>query len=91
MKSHVHIEIEGVEAHHKAIRFETFKEARSLHINGFIRNIPPSSLLIAAEGETENINQFMDWCRLYFTPKSQQIKSRPYSGFATYNDFLIID
>jgi len=30
MKSYVHIEIEGVEAHHKAIRFEAFKEAGSL-------------------------------------------------------------
>lgn len=36
--------------------------ANNLNINGFIRNEPDRSVYIEAEGEEDNLNQFIQWC-----------------------------
>ncbi len=38
-------------------------KADELSIKGFVRNEPGGSVYIEAEGEINNMNQFLDWCK----------------------------
>jgi len=44
-------------------RASTKEIADDLQINGTVRNNPDGSVSIEAEGEEENLNQFVDWCK----------------------------
>jgi len=37
--------------------------ARSLGLNGFVRNEPDGSVYIEAEGRDRELSQFEDWCK----------------------------
>lgn len=43
-------------------RASTKEKAQALHITGFVRNAPAGSVYIEAEGEAENLKQFIHWC-----------------------------
>lgn len=42
-------------------RNNTEKKARSMDLTGFVKNMPDGSVLIEAEGEEENLDQFIEW------------------------------
>jgi acylphosphatase len=44
-------------------RYYTLRIADEKHITGYIRNKPDGSVFIEAEGEKENIESFLMWCR----------------------------
>ena len=44
-------------------RASTKDRADELHIKGTVGNNADGSVSIEAEGEDENLNQFVDWCR----------------------------
>ncbi|MBI2013716.1 MAG: acylphosphatase [Candidatus Colwellbacteria bacterium] len=58
------------------------KRAEELGIKGFAENLPDGSVYIEAEGEEENLKNFIDWCH-QGSPLAQ-VKS---VGFK-YNDNL---
>lgn len=37
--------------------------AEKLDVRGFAQNLPDGSVYIEAEGDEENIKQFIDWCQ----------------------------
>lgn len=43
-------------------RASTKDVAKKFGISGFVCNHPDGSVVIEAEGEEENLNQFMEWC-----------------------------
>jgi acylphosphatase len=43
-------------------RASTKEKANELEIKGFVRNEPDDSVYIEAEGEAENLKQFINWC-----------------------------
>jgi len=45
-------------------RFYTHKKAKELEILGFVKNMPDGSVYIEAEGEHDNLEQFIDWCEM---------------------------
>lgn len=45
-------------------RYAAKNMARSLGLNGFVRNIPDGSVYIEIEGNEDNIKDFIRWCRL---------------------------
>jgi acylphosphatase len=55
---HVSGKVQGV-----FFRASTQEKAQMLSINGFVRNEPDGSVAIEAEGETENLKLFIDWCK----------------------------
>ncbi len=57
-KIHVRGYVQGV-----GFRWSAAREARILGISGFVKNMPDGSVYIEAEGQEENIREFMDWCR----------------------------
>lgn len=43
-------------------RYYTEKKARDLEIHGFVKNRPDGSVYVEAEGKTENLELFVQWC-----------------------------
>ena len=39
------------------------QKAEEMGINGFVRNEPDGAVYIEAEGQKENLEQFLNWCR----------------------------
>ena len=44
-------------------RFETKRMARVYGLKGFVKNLPDGSVLIEAEGEEEQLRNFILWCK----------------------------
>jgi len=44
-------------------RFSTVQTAQDLHIKGFVQNKPDRTVYIEAEGDAENLNNFVQWCK----------------------------
>ena len=44
-------------------RWRASKEARNLDIKGFVKNLSNGSVYIEAEGTTDQLNSFVEWCR----------------------------
>jgi len=91
MVQHVDIEIRGLDSSHHAFRFETFRQARTLHINGYVKNISSDALKIVAVGKAQDVNEFINWCHRFFDPGSKYLQHSLQSGSIKYNDFLIMD
>ena len=44
-------------------RFSTVQKAQENNITGFVRNQPDGTVYIEAEGDAQNLNRFMEWCK----------------------------
>ncbi len=44
-------------------RYYTEREARRLGISGYVQNRPDGSVYIEAEGEENDMEAFIEWCR----------------------------
>ena len=58
----VHISVFG-QVQHKGFRFTAMQAAYQRGIRGFIQNRKDGSIYIVAEGEEEQLNGFIEWCR----------------------------
>jgi acylphosphatase len=45
-------------------RYAAKNMARSLALNGFVKNLPDQSVYMEIEGEEEKIRDYIRWCRL---------------------------
>lgn len=45
-----------------SFRFYAKDKAQELKIKGWVRNEPDGSVLILAQGEKENLREFINWC-----------------------------
>ena len=53
----IHGEVQGV-----GFRYAARSQARYTGIKGFVKNQYDGTVYIEAEGDTENINEFLSWC-----------------------------
>lgn len=44
-------------------RYSAKEKADQLNIKGLAKNMPDESLYLEAEGEEENLNKFIEWCK----------------------------
>jgi len=44
-------------------RYNTMKKANELDIKGWVKNLRDGRVEIMAEGEEENLNKFIEWCK----------------------------
>jgi acylphosphatase len=44
-------------------RWSAASEARSLGINGYVKNLPDGSVYIEAEGTEMSVTRFIEWCK----------------------------
>lgn len=67
------------------------KKADELKVTGFIMNEPDGSVYIEAEGEKENLENFLNWCRK--GPKKAEVENFEYQEhpeLKNFKDFKII-
>jgi acylphosphatase len=62
MKKHFNIRIKG-KVQGVFFRGSTKEKGDALDISGFVRNEPDGTVYIEAEGEEENLRNFIQWCR----------------------------
>lgn len=62
MKKHLNIKIFG-RVQGVFFRYTARKKAKELGIGGFVRNEEGGSVYIEAEGESENLEKFLEWSR----------------------------
>lgn len=83
-KIHVMGYVQGV-----GFRWSAAREADRHGITGFVRNLPDGSVYIEAEGTSNQLNSFVDWCRrgpgLGFV---ESVTTDPYPP-VNYKDFRI--
>lgn len=60
---HYNIKISG-RVQGVGFRYSAAGEARYRGIKGFVKNLPDGSVYIEAEGSAEQLNSFVEWCRL---------------------------
>lgn len=63
MKRHLNITLSG-KVQHIGFRFMTMQAAYKYGVFGFTRNKSNGSIYIEAEGEDENLQKFLDWCKV---------------------------
>lgn len=60
-KLRVHLVIEG-RVQGVWFRDSTRRQAQSLGVSGWVRNLPDGRVEVLAEGETDRVERFVDWC-----------------------------
>lgn len=71
-------------------RYSAQQKARELNINGFVRNEFGDAVYIEAEGEEDNLRQFLEWCRKgpsYAVVEKVESEFKP--EFKNFKDFTI--
>ena len=71
-----------------AFRYTAIRQARSLGVTGWVRNLRDGRVEVLIEGEESHVNEMVDWCR--HGPRTAsvtdiQIESLPYTG--KFRDF----
>ena len=68
-------------------RFSTVQKAQEFNIRGFVKNKYDGTVYIEAEGEAENLNSFLEWCKKGPTAatvqntETQEIPIQEFSSF----------
>jgi acylphosphatase len=62
MQSRIHAIISGT-VQGVFYRASTQNEAKKLDLTGFVRNLPDGSVELEAQGETDEIDRLLEWCR----------------------------
>ena len=86
---HVNVSIRG-RVHGVWFRKTAKLEADNRSICGFVRNMDDGSVYLEAEGETEQIDGFLEWCK--HGPENAQVSHTEITEGALkhFNDFKII-
>ncbi len=69
-------------------RFHTHKTANLMSIKGFVMNKPNGDVYIEAEGEDQNLNEFILWCRKgpdWSTVTDIKIIEQPVCNYKTFD------
>ncbi|HER07866.1 MAG TPA: acylphosphatase [Bacteroides sp.] len=62
MKRHFQIRVFG-RVQGVGFRYAATKKARSLHLKGWVENLPDGSVGTAVEGAEKNCWEYINWCR----------------------------
>jgi acylphosphatase len=63
MKKHYNITVRG-RVQGVGFRYNVRRQALSLGLDGFVKNMPDGSVYIEAEGYQSDLDEFVDWCRV---------------------------
>lgn len=62
MRRHLNLTLSG-KVKHIGFRFMTMQAAYKHGVTGYVRNKSNGSIYIEVEGEDENLQSFLDWCK----------------------------
>jgi acylphosphatase len=79
-------EVQGV-----GYRNEAYWVARKLHVAGFVMNEPDGTVYIEVEGESEDLDKFVAWCRKGpVTAKVDNVEISELSAHGKFTGFRIV-
>ena len=90
MLKHLNIKIFG-RVQGVFFRHSAKQKAEELNIKGFAKNEPDGTVYIEAEGEEENLKQFLDWC--YQGPILASVKKVEFefsSEIKNFSEFVVL-
>ena len=73
---------------HKGFRFTAMQVAYQRGIKGFVKNERDGSLYIEAEGDDEQVDGFIEWCRrgpVWAKVEQVDVKEGEYKGYAGFD------
>jgi acylphosphatase len=79
---HIAGKVQGV-----GFRYSARSMARMLNLTGFVKNMPNKSVYIEAEGKTDELNEYISWCRKgpeYAIVENVSYFEGAISGFTTF-------
>lgn len=87
-KNACHIIVEG-RVQGVGFRYYTKEKANQLSLKGWVQNLTDGSVEIHAQGESENLNAFIEWC--HSGPSSANVKKLDYreSKLEAFSSFEI--
>ena len=62
MKKHYNITVRG-RVQGVGFRYNASRQALTLGLDGFVKNMPDGSVYVEAEGNEAELDEFVDWCR----------------------------
>lgn len=62
-KETVHLIVKG-RVQGVSFRATTTKKATEYGLSGWVRNLPDGNVEVMAEGEKENLNKLIEWCKI---------------------------
>ncbi len=68
-------------------RYHTIRAAERYNVCGFVSNDRDGSVYIIAEGEEENVNEFLEWCRQgppYSKVTKVEIEEKEFVGYSSF-------
>lgn len=77
MRKHVSITVHG-NVQKVGFRFAAIEQALNFDITGIIKNYEDGTVQIEAEGEIDNLKQFLRWCHI--GPKGAQVETVDYES-----------
>lgn len=84
MKRHLNIRVSG-RVQGVFFRHSAKQKAEELNITGFARNEDDGSVYIEAEGEEENLKEFLNWC--YQGPPLALVEKADFEFHSEIKDF----
>jgi acylphosphatase len=88
MRKHFNIRVAG-RVQGVFFRASTKSAADRLNINGFVRNERDGSVYIEAEGEEDNLEKFIEWCKEGPSGAKVQSCDARVGDVEEYTEFLI--
>lgn len=85
---HLNIEVYGL-VQGVFFRIRAKEEAARLNVKGFAKNMPDGSVYIEAEGEKENLDEFVKWCTRGPSPAKVEKVSITEGIFKKFEEFKI--
>lgn len=85
----VHIFVSGT-VQGVCYRAETWRYARNLNLNGWVKNLRDGRVEAVFEGETDIVNEMIEWCKkgpVLASVTGIEVIEEPYLG--NYKDFSI--
>lgn len=80
LHAYIHGRVQGV-----SFRYYTLQTAQNLHLTGWVRNLWDGGVEVTAEGEHDNLNQFLRWLRK--GPTSAVVRDVDYSFTDAKSEF----
>jgi acylphosphatase len=68
-------------------RYSTLKTANSLHLKGYVKNMPDDIVFIAAQGNAGDVETLIEWCRTgppHAMVESEEYTIHPSEGFTSF-------
>lgn len=89
-KTRAHIYVSGL-VQGVFFRANAASKAQSLDLSGWVKNLPDGRVELTVEGDTEQVNQMIEWCKIgppAAEVQNVEIETQPYTG--EFNSFAVI-